>query len=509
MCISLEKISSSNWTVALLFFLFFLWAPPGQAQVPSFNGLGDLPGGVVGSSARDISADGSVVVGESEGANGTESVSWTSAGGLVGLGFLSLATPYSTATGISADATVITGISNDSNGVARAYRLSGGSMVALANQGCNSCDPLTYGRGISADGLVIFGSSAARSIGTAPLRLDAVRWPNGGTGLSDLGNLGGGFEVGEAFGASANGSIISGAHDSADGRDGFYWNGSMNVLPTIVGSSPILASGLAVSDDGSTIVGFTNQSTTTLPGGTQVASDLQAVSWSGSGFATLTQLGVLPNSVSVDSSALAVSADGSIIVGRALDENQSDRAFIWDAANGLRNLKDVLESVYGLHLTGWVLSEARAISDVVNGSFSIVGSGINPQGEPEGWVTFLTIPACADGIDNDSDLLTDYPADLECLSPTDWSEQNDCNDGFDNDTDGSTDFPNEPDCLSANDPTELPDCSDGLDNDGDGLVDFPNDPGCASVYSQREDPPCSDGDDNDNDLATDFPADGG
>ena len=62
MCISLEKISSSNWTVALLFFLFFLWAPPGQAQVPSFNGLGDLPGGVVGSSARDISADGSEVM---------------------------------------------------------------------------------------------------------------------------------------------------------------------------------------------------------------------------------------------------------------------------------------------------------------------------------------------------------------------------------------------------------------------------------------------------------------
>ena len=67
MSTSLKKISSSNKTVTLL---LFLWALPGLAQVPSFNGLGDLPGGAVGSAARDISADGSVVVGESEGANG-------------------------------------------------------------------------------------------------------------------------------------------------------------------------------------------------------------------------------------------------------------------------------------------------------------------------------------------------------------------------------------------------------------------------------------------------------
>ena len=38
------------------------------------------------------------------------------------------------------------------------------------------------------------------------------------------------------------------------------------------------------------------------------------------------------------------------------------QAFIWDATNGMQNLKDILANIYGLDITGWDLDEARSIS---------------------------------------------------------------------------------------------------------------------------------------------------
>ena len=55
------------------------------SAVPMFQGLGDLPGGLFNSQAYDVSADGSVVVGQGNSASGGEAFRWTSAG-MVGLG---------------------------------------------------------------------------------------------------------------------------------------------------------------------------------------------------------------------------------------------------------------------------------------------------------------------------------------------------------------------------------------------------------------------------------------
>ena len=52
----------------------------------SFQGLGDLPGGVFASTDPRVCADGSVVVGWSRSGSGIEAFSWTSVGGMVGLG---------------------------------------------------------------------------------------------------------------------------------------------------------------------------------------------------------------------------------------------------------------------------------------------------------------------------------------------------------------------------------------------------------------------------------------
>ncbi|MBN1417670.1 MAG: S8 family serine peptidase [Planctomycetes bacterium] len=123
---------------------------------------------------------------------------------------------------------------------------------------------------------------------------------------------------------------------------------------------------------------------------------------------------------------------------------------------------------------------------------------------------------CDDGIDDDGDGQIDYPADRDCLSPSDLYEGQ-CNDGVDNDGDGRIDFPGDPGCRSPADPLETcdpavdpcADCDDGIDNDRDGLVDM-EDPGCADPTDPSErDPgaPCDDQIDNDGDGYPDFPAD--
>ena len=66
-------------------------------------------------------------------------------------------------------------------------------------------------------------------------------------------------------------------------------------------------------------------------------------------------------------------------------------------------------------------------------------------------------PQCRDGIDNDQDGATDYPADFSCSGPDDNDET----------------FPRAQ-------------CQDGIDNDGDQLIDFPQDPGCSSRQDNDE-----------------------
>jgi len=138
--------------------------------------------------------------------------------------------------------------------------------------------------------------------------------------------------------------------------------------------------------------------------------------------------------------------------------------------------------------------------------------------------TGVVIPACSNGLDDDSDLLIDYPFDPGCDNATDTDETDPvtmplCSDGLDNDGDTLIDFPNDPGCTDAadndeTDPVTMPECYDLIDNDFDLLTDWPNDPGCSGAGDDNESDPtplpaCSDGIDNDGDTYTDFPNDPG
>jgi len=126
----------------------FRWDPIGGAEL-----LGTLPGDD-SSVAASVSADGSVVVGESGQLYGHyQAVRWTRETGMVGLGFLPGAV-RSTATAISADGQTIVGWS-EADGIVQAFRWTADDgMVGLGYApGAQNSMAL----GVSADGSVVFG----------------------------------------------------------------------------------------------------------------------------------------------------------------------------------------------------------------------------------------------------------------------------------------------------------------------------------------------------------------
>jgi len=84
-------------------------------------------------------------------------------------------------------------------------------------------------------------------------------------------------------------------------------------------------------------------------------------------------------------------ADGSVIVGTS-NSAIGPEAFIWNQANGMRSLSDVLLDGFGLNLTnqGWILHEATGIS--ADGR-TIVGFGSNPDGNTEAFVVVIPEPS--------------------------------------------------------------------------------------------------------------------
>ena len=97
-------------------------------------------------------------------------------------------------------------------------------------------------------------------------------------------------------------------------------------------------------------------------------------------------LGDLPGG-SFSSEARAVSADGTVVVGRGATAS-GNRAFVWDAANGMRSLQTVLADA-GVDLTGWQLIDATAIS--ADGT-TVVGTALNPSQLPEAFVAAIVVP---------------------------------------------------------------------------------------------------------------------
>lgn len=236
---------------------------------------------------------------------------------------------------------------------------------------------------ISENGEVMVGRSVTKeyTVGDdTEVGFEAVR-VEGGT-IQGLGHLTWGnpdfdpdFES-EAHGVSADGSIVVG-ESSVDIaiQEAFIWqNGSMVGLGML--QSPFRESkAYGVSDDGSVVVGMSVDTE-----GNEIA-----VRWENRQIKTLDQF-------EERGWARAVSGDGAIIVGESGPMGSitvggvvylDTEAFIWTQESGMRRLQDVLENDYGLNLTRW--QQLLSARDISNDGSIVVGWGINADGEIEGW----------------------------------------------------------------------------------------------------------------------------
>lgn len=350
-------------TVGLIALSSLIGHTPTHAE-PVFMGLGDLSGVYSMSRANGVSADGTTVVGGSRSPAGLEAFRWTVDEGMIGLGFLSGCDYRSEAFDVSGDGSVIVGQNSPAMGEPyEAFRWEAGAMSDLGDLpgGSSYCSATA----VSADGLVIAGRSSSEQGG------EAFRWTDS-SGLVGLGDLPGGAFASWATAVSADGSVVvgSGSIPGDETSEAFRWTSSAGIvgLGFLPGGSD-WSYAHAVSADGTVVAGTSDSE----------VGGLAAFRWTQE--AGMIALG--------DFSVKSMSGDGSIIVGYEYYDGDS-RAIIWDEANGLRGLHELLEADLGLDLGGWTLDEARDIS--ADGTV-IVGTGTNPFGRPEGWIAVVPEPS--------------------------------------------------------------------------------------------------------------------
>lgn len=357
-----------------------------------FMGLGDLPGGEFRSSAYGISADGSTVVGSSRGGinpETNEAYRWTKATGMQGIGMLPVG--YSSqARAISADGQTIVGSSRHFDGndyIDQAFRWSqGGGMEPLGyyNPGIDDEPYGSYASAVSADG----SSVAGETIAPAGIAFSVgFLWtePAGLRTLSTASQIPSGIdEYDNVADISGDGARIVGI-----GYDAFSSNPQFQAFMAetgqtgrLLGTLPgyVRSAAVAISTDGSTVVGHSEAAT----------GPVRAFRWTD---AELMQ--PLPDSQEGLRPVIAsdVSADGSVIVGSGFGPNGSE-LFIWTQKQGTFSLVEVMVAagISSVQFDDWELTEITGIS--ADGK-TLVGNGINPNGDREAWIATVPEPASA------------------------------------------------------------------------------------------------------------------
>lgn len=325
-----------------------------------FLPLGDLPGGTFHSIATAVSSDGSTVVGygrTSTGEDTYEAFRWTASEGLVGLSGLG-SPPDSRARSVSADGSLVVLSGGDPWPVL--WTESGGLVEVPDTTGTLlAADPLD----ISSDGTTIVG--VARS--TAEPANQAFRWTEA-TGFEPLGWLPSTTHDSFMTGASADGSVLAGFsfHHGFDVEPMIWTEASgLDSLGDVPGGDPY-ALAWGISEDGLTVVGDAH-----------IGGASEPWLWrEDAGFIRPDPLHGAGDSGWFE----AVSADGSVAVGAP--------AILWDAEHGIRRLADMLTDA-GIDISGWLL---QAATDVSADGRTIVGYGVNPEGNIEAWLVRLPDP---------------------------------------------------------------------------------------------------------------------
>jgi uncharacterized membrane protein len=338
----------------------------GQA---SFQGLGHVAGSEYQySSARGVSGDGLTVVGNS----GSDGFRWTASTGMVTLD-RPIGSVGASANGINFDGSIIVGFSHGAETEGLRWTPEGLQTLSTA--------PVTLyhvaaGR-INDDGSVIVGYG---HVAPTPVSSTArtFRWTEAdGMTITDLEPL--------AFleDLSGDGLTVVGSYPGFSAA--FRWTADEGrvQLGSVPGASQTYA--LGVSYDGSVIVGHSN------PAGGRGRG-----AWRWTADEGITYIGDLAGGIP-SNSATAVNSDGSVVVGYTYTGNawtgsewvSTEAAWIWTHVSGVRRLTEVL-SDHGVHVSGW--RELRP-SDISADGRTIVGTGINSEGQYEAWIAVIPEPA--------------------------------------------------------------------------------------------------------------------
>lgn len=353
------------------FIQYVVGLGPGECEPePSsrLDGLGDLPGGVEASAAYDTSADGALVVGASWAEAGSTAVVWSSQTGLV-----ALEGGRGAAYAVDDAGQTVVGTALDPAGVPSAARWRGSLEPDIL-----SFPPLfqiVFGEAaaVSGDGRVAAGH--VLQLGAGPI---GTVWTEGAPPRSE--------PNGAIQGASFDGSVLVGYTERNRSNPWSYALRNSVPLPypfvaacTEAGCEPLPcaspfsceARALDVSADGAIVVG----------GATRLEGDLRvAVQWHVSADGSVVTT-ILPGESPAQ--ALAVSGDGRVVVGYQTVAGQRV-ATRWIDGTPISVASALAEA--GVSLDGWSLTIARGTSP--DGSV-IVGEGINPLGQPEGWRAIL------------------------------------------------------------------------------------------------------------------------
>jgi probable HAF family extracellular repeat protein len=350
-----------------------------------FVKVGLLPGAnpPFGGTVYGINPDGTFAAGQSQTANGNRALRWVSGDGVSML--MDGTYTMTTARGISSDGQSVVGTVSSPGINAEAGLWRNGEPIQ--GLGIISGDFFASAAfGISGDGSTVIGW--ARSVSSGVNDFEAFRWTDD-DGMVGLGHISGG-SFSQANGVSYDGSVITGvARTAANQFFAFRWTEedgmvSLGDLPGALTNS----GGRGISADGSTIVG-------------NAYSHLgqEAFRWTEED--GMVGLGILNfgrgddgGGPSFFSMALAASADGSMIGGNSSSTAPGgSEAFIWDQANGMRSLSQVLTNEYGIDLDGWRLMEVNSIHADEDGIIALGGTALKPNGQPEGFIVRRIISA--------------------------------------------------------------------------------------------------------------------
>lgn len=355
----------------------------GTLRAQNITSIGVLPGGNL-SNAAGLNADGSVVVGASQSStNSSLAVRWTPPGTLQSIPLLPNSM-WGQGYGISTNGLWIAGYNQNNTfpGVAIRWNAVGG-ITTLG--GFPTSPPLGDARalGVSDNGSVVVGSYDRLLTGYQPV---AFRWTSSSTISLPLPVP---SAISVATAVTPDGSVAVGEYASGAATGpfsiGYFGKAVLWPTPTTVQALGFLQGGTtsyarAVSANGQAAAGFGDVGNIPAP---------HAFRWTAA--FGMEDMGLISGApAGAWSMANAISSDGSVIGGVAINASGQQVAMISTGWAGLVDLNTYLPTL-GVNTAGFTLTSVTGIS--ADGT-ALCGNGAY-LGQPRGWVARDLPPVCA------------------------------------------------------------------------------------------------------------------